>query len=139
MLAVARANCQGRPEICFVEADAGALPFAAASFDIVLCQGTFHHFAPALAVAFLAEARRVCRGAIFVTDLRRSPLLYAGAWLLLNLVVSNRITRHDGLSSIRRAYLPGEMLELAREAGLTGAKMKTTLRFRQSLSWELEG
>jgi len=136
MLTVARASCSGYPEIEFVLGDALALPFADRSFDLVLCQGTFHHFAPEAAVVLLAEAARVTDRRLLVTDLRRSPLLYAAAWILLHLVVKTSITRHDGLSSIRRAYVPAEMLRLAHTAGLSGARLGLTLHFRQRLEWE---
>jgi ubiquinone/menaquinone biosynthesis C-methylase UbiE len=136
MLEVARRCAADYPEIECVLGDALDLPFPAESFDLVLCQGALHHFDPEAAVCLLKEAGRVTKGALAVTDLRRSPLLYAGAWILLHGVVANAVTRHDGLASIRRAYVPVELMRMARDAGLEGARVEVTLHFRMGLRWE---
>jgi len=61
MLAAAERHLRGKgfTDVRFQLADAQALPFPAASFDLVTCRIAAHHF-PALA-AFVAEARRVIR------------------------------------------------------------------------------
>ncbi|MCA9998382.1 MAG: methyltransferase domain-containing protein [Anaerolineales bacterium] len=70
MLTVAAnlAQERGIPNVSFREADAEALPFANASFDLVTCRIAPHHF-PNVA-QFLAEAARVLRpgGTLAVVD-----------------------------------------------------------------------
>jgi ubiquinone/menaquinone biosynthesis C-methylase UbiE len=136
VLAVARAACAGYPEIRLATHDAQTLPYAAQSFDLVLCQGVLHHFGPDVAPALLRELARVARRAVLVSDLHRSRPLYLGAWLLTHTLVRNPIIRQDGLASIRRAYTPGEVRALAEQAGLRSAAIRTMLRFRQVLIWQ---
>jgi ubiquinone/menaquinone biosynthesis C-methylase UbiE len=59
MLATARrlSRERGRDNLRFVQADAGALPFAAGSFDLVTCRIAPHHFADV--PGFLADVARV--------------------------------------------------------------------------------
>lgn len=70
MLAVAReqAERRGIGNVTFMEADAEALPFPAASFDVVTCRIAAHHF-PAVD-RFCREAARVLRpgGRLVVVD-----------------------------------------------------------------------
>jgi ubiquinone/menaquinone biosynthesis C-methylase UbiE len=136
VLCVARANCARFSEICLERQNALALSYADQSFDLVLCQGVLHHFSADEAHLLLGELARVARHAVIVTDLQRNLLLYLVAWLLMHTLVRNPITRQDGLASIRRAYTPGEVRDLAAQAGLEAAALRTTLRFRQSLLWQ---
>lgn len=91
-----------------VSADAGSLPFADGSFDVVGCSLLVHHLQPEQVRRFAREALRVCRTALLINDLRRSPLhlalVYAGFPLF-----RSPLTRNDGPASVRAAYTPGEM------------------------------
>jgi ubiquinone/menaquinone biosynthesis C-methylase UbiE len=136
MLAVARDNSAGFPEIRLEHQNALALNYSDQSFDLVLCQGVLHHFSPDEARALLGELARVARHAVIVTDLQRDLPLYLGAWLLMHTLVRNPITRQDGLASIRRAYTPDEVREMAAQAGLCTSALHTALCFRQSLIWQ---
>jgi ubiquinone/menaquinone biosynthesis C-methylase UbiE len=136
MLAVARGNSAGFPEICLERQNALALGYADQSFDLVLCQGVLHHFAPDEARTLFGELARVAKHAVIVTDLQRDLPLYLGAWLLMHTLVHNPITRQDGLASIRRAYTPAEVRDLAAQAGLHTCSLRTALCFRQSLIWQ---
>lgn len=136
VLTAARANCAGFSEICFEQQDALALTYADQSFDLVHCQGVLHHFSPDEAQIMLKELARVARHAVIVTDLRRGRSAYIGAWLMMRILRRNRITRLDGLASIRRSYIPSEMRALAEQAGLHSATIRTTFPVRQVLIWQ---
>jgi SAM-dependent methyltransferase len=59
MLAEARAAAEGLANVSFVQADATALPFEAASFDLACTLRTLHHVGrPELAIAELARVTR---------------------------------------------------------------------------------
>jgi len=94
-----------------VAADAGILPFADNSFDVVSSCLFTHHLAGAELVGFVNEALRVCRKAVLINDLIRHPLhlglVYAGMPLY-----RSRITRHDAAASVRQAYTVEEMQRL---------------------------
>ena len=136
VLTAARANCAGFPEIRLEQQDALALTYADQSFDLVHCQGVLHHFSPDEAQTLLKEMARVARHAIIVTDLRRGRPAYIGAWLMMRILRRNRITRLDGLASIRRSYIPREVRALAEQAGLHSATIRATIPFRQVLVWQ---
>jgi SAM-dependent methyltransferase len=68
-LAAARLREAGVTNVLLQEGNAAALPFLDASFDLVMCRGSLHHFAvPETAVA---EMARVCKpgGRVVVADM----------------------------------------------------------------------
>jgi len=91
-----------------VVADALALPFPDAAFDLVSCGLFAHHLDPPDLKRFAEEALRVSRCAVLINDLIRHPLhlalVYAGFPLMRSYV-----SRADGVASVRRAYVPEEM------------------------------
>ncbi|HTW32125.1 MAG TPA: methyltransferase domain-containing protein [Candidatus Sulfotelmatobacter sp.] len=92
-------------------ADALALPFRDASFDLVSSSLFAHHLEPAELARFADEALRVSRCAVLINDLVRHPvhlaLVYAGFPLMRSYV-----SRVDGVASVRRAYTLEEMREM---------------------------
>jgi ubiquinone/menaquinone biosynthesis C-methylase UbiE len=111
-----------------VVADALALPFADNAFDLVHCSLFAHHLDPAELARFAAEALRVSRHAVLINDLVRHPLhlslVYAGFPLMRSYV-----SRNDGVASVKRAYVPGEMREiLARSVG-SSARIEISRHF----------
>lgn len=136
VLTAARANCAGFPEIHLEQQDALSLTYAAQSFDLVLCQGVLHHFSPDEAQALLKEMARVARHAVIVIDLQRGRPVYIAAWLMMRILRPSQITRHDGLVSIRRSYIPSEVRVLAERADLHSATIRTTFPVRQVLIWQ---
>lgn len=105
------------PEIRWVQADATALPFRAASVDIAVTALTLHHLEPVAAVQALGEMRAIARLGVVVNDLLRSWASFAGVWLSTQLFVRTASARHDGPLSVRRAYAARELRALARRAG----------------------
>ena len=94
-----------------VAADALALPFRDASFDLVSCNLFAHHLQPEDLARFSEEAARVSRFAVLINDLIRHPLhlalVYAGFPLMRSYV-----SRADGVASVRRAYTPEEVQQI---------------------------
>jgi SAM-dependent methyltransferase len=91
-----------------VSGDAMHLPFCDDSFDVVSSSLFAHHFEPATLPLMAKASLRVCRKAVLVNDLIRSPLHLGMVYLGLPLFRS-RITWHDAPASVRRAYTIGEM------------------------------
>ena len=117
MLEIARRRTHAHPRLHFVAAAGESLPFDAESFDIVTCNLALHHFEPDAARTLLSEMRRVARIAPVVCDLRRSRIGYAATFAWSRLFTRNRLSRHDGPLSVRRAYTPQEALDIAARAG----------------------
>jgi SAM-dependent methyltransferase len=133
-LALAREHAGRDPDVRVEHADALALPYADGEFDFALCSTALHHFADDDAVRVLRELRRVARRGVVVNDLRRSrPALLGARLLAATLWRSHPVTRHDGPLSVRRAFTPGELLELGRRAGMRGARVHAHPPFRVAL------
>jgi SAM-dependent methyltransferase len=134
-LAEARARTAGEPWVRVEHADALALPYPDGAFDAALLCTALHHFdARADLLRVLRELDRVSRRGVVVSDLKRSRAALLGARLLAATVWRRHpVTRHDGPLSVRRAFVPAELLELARAAGLPGATVHTHPVFRVAL------
>ena len=91
--------------------DALHLPFRDDAFDVVSCSLLAHHFEPEGLQLFALEALRICRHAVLINDLVRSPLHLGLVYLGMPLYRS-RLTRHDAPASVRGAYTAEEMREL---------------------------
>ncbi len=91
-----------------VVADALALPFGDGAFDLVSCSLFAHHLDEQQLAQFMREGLRVSRCALLINDLIRHPLHLALAYLGFPLMRS-RVAWLDGLTSVRRAYVPDEI------------------------------
>jgi ubiquinone/menaquinone biosynthesis C-methylase UbiE len=96
------------PGVC---GDALNLPFRDNSFDAVGCSLFLHHLEPNEIVRFAREGLRVARHAFLIHDLQRHPVHLALGYLGMPLYRS-RITRHDALASVRRAYTVEEVRKM---------------------------
>ena len=123
-LALARRACVGYPEIRLVQADATALPIRAGAADVATSSLMLHHLPPDAAVASLREMAAAARLGVVVNDLLRTPLAWALVWLATRLMRCHPISRHDGPLSVRRAYAPAELAELAARAGLCALRIR---------------
>lgn len=130
--AIARERSASLPTMRVETQDALALPYATGSFDIALCTLALHHFEPDAARALFASLARVGRR-VFVYDVVRSPLAYAGVVALTRIAGMSPMTRHDGPASVRRAYSLEETRALAADAGLRNIQAHVRFPYRMSL------
>jgi ubiquinone/menaquinone biosynthesis C-methylase UbiE len=119
-----------------VVADALALPFGDASFDLVGCCLFAHHLSPDQIVRFVNESLRVCRTAMLINDVVRHrlhlALIYAGMPLF-----HSRITRHDAVASVRRAYTSQEMIEILQRTNAARVEIHPHYLFRMGvIGWK---
>ena len=77
------------------------LPWAASLFSGIVEQA--RSLSARAAMIFAAEALRVCRVALLINDLRRSALSLA-LTRCAGPLFRSRLTRHDSVASVRRAY-----------------------------------
>src|SRR5215813_11506039 len=117
-------------------ADALALPFRNASFDVVGSSLFVHHLLPEELGRFAKEALRVARHAFAINDLIRSPVHYAVA-LAGRAIYRSRLTRHDAPASVRAAYTVGEVLPILEESGATAVTLQTFYFYRMGvIAWK---
>ena len=118
------------PGVC---GDALALPFRDNSFDAVGCSLFLHHLEPDEILRFVKEGLRVARHAFLIQDLQRHPLHLALSYLGMPLYRS-RITRHDALASVRRAYTLEEVAKmLAPVAAAANIEIRKFFLFRMGV------
>src|SRR5262245_41124958 len=117
-LDIAREESATYPEIAFLQGDALDLPVLPVSVDVVISSLTLHHHEPDAAVRHLGEMDRAGGLGLVVNDLVRSRVARDLVWLATRLFARNRMSRHDGPLSVRRAYTAGELGTLCEKAGL---------------------
>lgn len=118
--------------------DALALPFRDNSFDVVACSLFVHHLEPDEVVLFAREALRVARHGFLINDLIRHPahlaMVYAGFPLY-----RSRLTRHDSVASVRRAYTVEEMKSMLERAGAAEIEIREFFLFRMgAIAWKTQ-
>jgi ubiquinone/menaquinone biosynthesis C-methylase UbiE len=103
-----------------VVGDAFTLPFADGSFDVVMASLVFHHLKHDECIRVLQEMWRTARFRVIVNDLHRTRVAYLSIRLLSLLFSKSVMVRNDGPVSVRRAFTPGELSQIASEAGVPG-------------------
>ena len=98
-----------------VVADTLALPFGDGAFDLVSCNLFAHHLNAQQLAQFVREGLRVSRKSLLINDLIRHPLHVVLAFAGFPLMRS-RVAWLDGLTSVRRAYVPDEIRSLLASA-----------------------
>jgi len=88
--------------------DALGMPFGDGAFDLVSCNLFAHHLNAQQLRQFVQEGLRVSRRAVLINDLVRHPVHLALAFAGYPLMRS-RVAWRDGLTSVRRAYVPNEI------------------------------
>lgn len=106
-----------RTSVAAVRAHALRLPLADRAAECVHCSSFFHHLGVAEALDLLAEMCRASRRLVVVNDLVRSRLATGAIWALTRLLTDNRLVRYDGPLSVRKSFLPGELMAIAHAAG----------------------
>jgi len=132
-LAVARARTLETPEVRLLCADAGRLPFTDTGVDFVISSLLLHHLTPETVVECLRAAYASARRGIVMSDLVRGWWPYLAFKVIQPIFARQTLTRHDGALSIRRAYTPSELRELAVAAGLSQAKIYLHWPWRMTL------
>jgi len=112
-----------------VVGDALDLPFRDGSFDVVMASLFFHHLTNDNCVRVLREMSRIASRRVLVNDLHRHRLAYFSIRALTTLFSKSRMVRHDGPVSVRRAFRPAELLDIARRAGV-GARVYRSFPYR---------
>ncbi len=114
-------------------ADVFNLPFGEKSFDVVMCNLFFHHFSDESAVILLRDLAKIARGAVIINDLERNflPYLFIRAAYPF---ARSRITRNDGPASVRQAYTPGELRQLAARGGFRHCDVERFVPFRLGMT-----
>jgi ubiquinone/menaquinone biosynthesis C-methylase UbiE len=112
------------------------LPFADRSVDIVMCSQLLHHFPESQARVLISEMNRVARVRVVISDLRRSWVAAGGLWLASFVLGFHSVSRHDGVVSVMRGFLPRELAALVSSAIGQPSVAQRRLGFRVTTSWK---
>ena len=119
-----------------VAGDALALPFKDNSFDVIGCCLFLHHLEPQQAIQFVNEALRVARCAVLINDLVRHPV-HLGLGYAGYAIYRSRLTRHDAVASIRRAYTVKEIESMMRQTSAAEIEVRRFFLFRMGvIAWK---
>jgi ubiquinone/menaquinone biosynthesis C-methylase UbiE len=121
-----------------VRGDAMRLPFRDKSIDVVMCSQVLHHFLEPEARDLIAEMNRVARARVVISDLRRSLVAAGGLWLASFLLSFHSVSRHDGVVSIMRGFVPEELADLVQSVAGTRPAVHRRPGFRVTTSWKPE-
>lgn len=117
-----------------LQADVTHLPLPVNSADYLISSLFLHHFPPDQVVCLLREAfARARRGLIF-SDVTRGWLPMIGFRLGQPIFARSYLTRYDGPASVRRAYTPSELRQMAEQADLTRIRLSLHPLWRMTLT-----
>ena len=125
----------GTPEVHLVAGNALEAPIRPGSVDVAICSLVLHHLPEEAVVGLFRRLADLARLGFVVSDFRRGRLAWAAVWLATHAVSRNRMTRHDGPLSVRRAYTPAELALLATRAELPDIRWHRAPAFRQIGVW----
>jgi hypothetical protein len=94
-----------------------------------------HHFQFDDAVVVVREMSRVARKRAIISDLRRSVFAAAGIWAASFPLGFHPVSRHDGVVSVMRGFLPDELTQIVKAATGIEPDVKHRLGFRLTASW----
>lgn len=133
ILRIARERSAGFPQITFEQHDLRALPYAPASFDVVLCSLALHHFSEPDAVAILRRIHEIARIGYIVNDLRRNRVAVGLTHFMARHIITNPLAKFDAPASCERAFTVDELRAMAQRAGLEQFRIHRHLLFRMAL------
>jgi SAM-dependent methyltransferase len=119
-----------------IVADAFSLPFADHSVDVVTACQILHHIPDGAIAPFVRELDRVARVRVVISDLRRNWLAAGGVWLASWPLGFHPITRHDGVASVLKGFVPHELRAVI--AATIGHDVAVSSRpaFRVTATWK---
>ncbi len=123
-----------RARVRVIVGDALNAPGPAGSYHVVTASLFLHHFDDAAAVSLVRAMDLMASSGIVVNDLHRHVLAFAGIRALSAFFPVSPMFKHDGPLSVRRAFKPAELADIARRADLRDARIRRHWAFRLTLS-----
>jgi len=124
-------------KVHFFQQDVLAGDFSSA-YDVVYSSLFLHHLTEEQAVNLLRVMARAAQKLLFMSDLARSRLGWAAAYLVTRLLTTSDVVHTDGPRSVEAAFTPAEVLRLASQAGLQNITVVRRWPFRFLLTWKPE-
>jgi SAM-dependent methyltransferase len=129
----AHENTKATAHIHLLQANARSLPFALNQVDYYISSLFLHHFEPEQVVDLLREIYQHARCGMIMSDLVRGYVPLMAFHIIAPVFARHTLTRHDGALSIRRAYTPGELTQMAYMAGIEQVCIYRNFPWRMTL------
>jgi SAM-dependent methyltransferase len=133
IIAFARVNCQGYPEINFETVNVFSEGFRNRKFDIVLATLFAHHFTNDELVKLLQSVDRQARIGMVINDIHRHWLSYHAIRLLTRLFSKSAMVKFDAPLSVLRAFRRSDWENLLEKAEIKSF----TLRWKWAFRWQV--
>src|SRR5205814_2373026 len=105
-------------------------------FDVVMCSLFLHHLNNHDAVIVLKRMAAATRCLVLVSDLRRNRFGLFLAYAAGHLLSRSPVVHRDAVRSVRAAFTPDELQQMAAQAGLDGALITRRWPARMLLQWK---
>ena len=129
-----RARRAGFMNVGFFQHDALHRPLPD-GYDVVTCSLFLHHLENHDAEAMLRSLGAAAGRMVVASDLQRNRFAYAMTWIACRVLTRSPIVRVDGPLSVAAAFTVSEAQDLARRAGLEGARFTRYFPERFLLVW----
>lgn len=106
-----------------------------AGYDILLSSLFLHHLTESEAVLFFSKLADSAQTGFVVVDLERRAAGLLLAHVATRFLTTSPVVHTDGPRSVRRAFSLGEVVRLAKSAGLRGVRLQRCWPFRWTMSW----
>jgi len=111
------------PELSFKKGDVLSQDFETQTYDIALCTLFLHHFEDEVALNFIQTLLKNTKIGVVINDLHRHWMAYS-LFKLLTLVLMNKMTREDGLTSILKAFKREDLEQFSKK-----------LNYKSTITW----
>lgn len=106
------------------------------SYDVVMCNAVCHHMTNYQIVEFISCACQVARRKVIINDLHRHPAAYYLFKWINPIFFRNRLVRHDGPISVKRAFIYDDWVHYLKQAGIKPENY--TIKWKWAFRWVVE-
>lgn len=126
---------EAKAEIAFFKFDVlrDVLP---SDYDVILCSLFLHHLDTEQAKCLLRRMARNATQMVLISDLLRSRAGLMLAHVATRLLTSSGVVHADGPQSVRAAFTPSEVMDIAERAGLDNVTFVQRWPCRFLLTWK---
>lgn len=104
-------------------------------YDVVICSLFLHHLEDSQAIHLLKKMRQTARQLGLVNDLVRSRINLWLVQLAARFISRSHVVHTDGALSVRAAFTPTELADIAARAGIENATITRSWPCRMLLQW----
>lgn len=133
IIAFARKNSEGFPEINYEVNNIFSSDFRAKKYDLILATLFMHHFTEDQLVEVFKSLKTQAAIGIVINDIHRHWLAFYSIRLLTKLFSKSKMVKYDAPLSVLRAFKKSELQSILQKAGIESYQLKWKWAFR----WQL--